>query len=88
MCKECKPSGNDKIIHSHSIIQLENGYGLSIVKISDCIQCSAHYEVAVIKFRSLEEYTIVYPDYTKGDIIECSDYTQVEYLISLTKNLR
>ena len=88
MCDECQPSGNEKNIHSRSIIQFENGYGLSIVKISDCIQCSAHYEVAVIKFRSLEEYTIVYPDYTNGDIIECSDYTQVEYLISLTKNLR
>ena len=87
MCKECKPSGTEKNIHSHSIIQFENGYGLSIVKISDCVQCSAHYEVAVIKFRGLEEYTIIYPEYTNGDIVECCDYTQVEELINLTKML-
>ena len=88
MCNECQPSGNEKNIHSHSIIQFENGYGLSIVKISDCVQCSAHYEVAVIKFRGLEEYTIIYPEYTNGDIVECCDYTQVEEFINLTKMLR
>lgn len=88
MCKECNPSGHDKIIHSHSIIQLENGYGLSIVKISDCIQCSVHYEVAVIKFCNAEEYKIVYPDYTNGDIVECSDYAKVENIINLTKTLK
>ena len=87
MCDECQPSGNEKNIHSRSIIQFENGYGLSIVKISDCIQCSAHYEVAVIKFLNLENYTIVYPEYTNGDIVECRDYAQVENLINLTKSL-
>lgn len=87
MCNECRPSGNEKNIHSHSIIQFENGYGLSIVKISDCVQCAVHYEVAVIKFCNLEDYTIVYPEYTNGDIVECSDYTQVESLINLTKML-
>lgn len=87
MCNDCQPSGNEKNIHSHSIIQFENGYGLSVVKISDCVQCEAHYEVAVIKFLNLENYTIVYPEYTNGDIVECRDYAQVENLINLTKSL-
>lgn len=87
MCKDCQPSGFEKNIHSHSIIRLENGYGLSIVKISDCVQCEAHYEVAVIKFHNAGEYSIVYPEYTNGDIVECDDYGQVEDLINLTKML-
>ena len=87
MCKDCQPSGFEKNIHSHSIIRLENGYGLSIVKISHCVQCEAHYEVAVIKFHNAGEYSIVYPEYTNGDIVECDDYGQVEDFINLTKML-
>lgn len=87
MCKEYQSCGCKKNIHSHSVIQFENGYGLSIVKISDCVQCEAHYEVAVIKFHNAGEYSIVYPEYTNGDIVECDDYGQVEDLINLTKML-
>ena len=75
-------------IRSHSIIKLANGYGLSILKIVNCLECSHYYEVAVIQFNSSEEYTLVYPSFTNGDIIRCNSYDQVIKLIPLIETIK
>ncbi len=74
-------------ILSHSIVKFDNGYGLSIVKLSNYDNGTICYEVAVIKFNSPDDYIIVYPYFTNNDIVKCNSYHQLEKIILLAKNL-
>lgn len=76
-------------IHSQSIMQFENGYGLSIIKLinSSNVGCVI-YEVAVIKFNSAKIFSIIYPPFMKGDVARCNSYQEVEKLIAQTRELK
>lgn len=71
--------------HSQTVHKFENGYGVSIVEMNAC--GNKKYEIAILQYKSDESYELVYPEFTNGDIIQCDNYDEIQFIISLTKKL-
>ena len=41
----------------------------------------------ILQYKSDESYELVYPEFTNGDIIQCDNYDEIQFIISLTKKL-
>ena len=69
-----------------AIVRFENGLGLSVLSGPGTLTSSDRpFEAAVILFSADGTYTIVYPDYTHGDVLSFLTGDQVsEYMVMVS----